>query len=396
MRIDNRRRHVILTGVTCVCGLMVVLTALLVGYALVKFANFAAPALMPLLCGLFLAVLCQRPFNLVRVGVRRLAIHAAQGLQTLRIPHLPRLLLRTVEVFSVDTIVALALLVGLMALPLLLVYHMLVPSVAGLIEHAPTALAKAVLLVNTHFPDLEEILSNFVAGHGGLDDNVVGLVNKYGMHGARAMTGFLAYVSGLQSLLFLFAFFFIFICSRNLDMQLQEVNLKERVDAALPFLRAPARDFLTRTLYKFSRIMVGYFRTQVFIDLCEGVGFGLVLHFVMPYGFALGFMFGFLNLIPVIGTLVCLPFLLAVAYFGDGGSGMRLLCVCGLIGVLQLIDQVVTTKLQGKLSNLSTACVVFAYIFWGLVFQSFVGVLLAIPLTAFCKALWEELPRDVV
>lgn len=213
MEMTERQRSVILGGVTCVCGLAIVLTALLVGYVLVKFANFAAPALMPML------------------------------------------------------------------LACLVDFHALFASASGLVENIPALMGKVVRLAGEKFPALKDVLAGCVdsAKDGSVD--VVGLVGKFGAGGAKAVGGFLRYVSGLQTLALVLAFFLLFV-------------------------------------------------------------------------------------------------------------------------VLQLVDQIVTTKVQGDGTNLSPVTVVFAYIFWGLVFQSFVGVLLAIPLTAFCKVLWDglrrELPRDVI
>lgn len=396
MEMTERQRSVILGGATCVGGLAIVLTVLLVGYVLVRFANFAAPALMPMLLGLFLALLFKPVFNAIRNGVRRASI-----------PVLRLLPARVRGLFGscgLDTFAALLLfIVLLLAVPVLLAllvdFHALFASASGLVENIPALLGKAVRFATEKFPALKDVLAGLTdsAKDGSVD--VMGLVGKYGAGGAKAVGGVLRYVSGLQTLMMVLAFFLLFVVRKQGAASMSAEGANAVVEN-LPFLKPRTRKFVYDAIGDFSAIMVGYFQKQVLIDFCEGVAFGLVLHFVMPYGFVLGFLFGFLNLIPVIGTLVCLPLVLPVAYFAEGGSLGRLLLVVGLIVVLQLVDQIVTTKVQGDGTNLSPVTVVFAYIFWGLVFQSFVGVLLAIPLTAFCKVLWDglrrELPRDVI
>ena len=396
MEMTERQRNVILGGATCVGGLAIVLTVLLVGYVLVKFANFAAPALMPMLLGLFLALLFKPLFDALRNGVRRISI-----------PLLRPLPLRLRAAFGscgLDTFVALLLFVGiLLSVPLLLAFlvdfHALYASASSLAENIPALLGKAVRFGTEKFPALKDMLAGVAdsAKDGSID--MVGLVGKCGANGAKAVGGFLRYMSGIQTLLMVIAFFLLFVVRKQGAASMSAEGASTVVDN-MPFLKKRTRAFVYDAIGQFSAIMVGYFQKQVLIDFCEGVCFGLVLQFVMPYGFVLGFLFGFLNLIPVIGTLVCLPLVLPVAYFGEGGSLGRLLLVVGLIVVLQLVDQIVTTKVQGDGTNLSPVVVVFSYIFWGLVFQSFVGVLLAIPLTAFCKVLWDglrkELPRDII
>ena len=392
----ERQRSVILGGATCVCGLAVVLTVLLAGYVLVKFANFAAPALMPMMLGLFLALLFKPVFNALRNGVRRLSF--------LLLRPLPARVRGAFCSCGLDTFAALLLFIGLLlAVPVLLAsfvdFHALFASATGLVDSLPALFMKVVRFAMEKFPALKGVLAGVVDSAKDGTFDLMGLVGRYGPNGAKAMGGFLRYMSGLQTLVMVLAFFVLFVVRKQGAASLSAEGASTVVDN-LPFLKPRTRKFVYDAIGSFSAIMVGYFQKQVLIDFCEGVCFGLVLHFVMPYGFVLGFLFGFLNLVPVVGTLVCLPLVLPVAYFAEGGSLGRLLLVVGLIVVLQLVDQVVTTKVQGDGTNLSPVTVVFSYIFWGLVFQSFVGVLLAIPLTAFCKVLWDglrrELPRDVV
>ena len=396
MQMTERQRNVILGGATCVCGLAIVLTVLLVGCVLVKFANFAAPALMPMLMGLFLALLFKPVFDGLRNGVRRVSVPLLRPL--------PPRVRGSFASCGLDTFVALLLFIALLlAVPVLLAslvdFHALFASASGLVDSIPALLGKAVRFATEKFPALKDVLAGVAdsAKDGSVD--VMGLVEKYGAGGAKAVSGFLRYASGFQTLLMVLAFFLLFVVRKQGAARMSAEGATTVVEN-LPFLKARTRKFVYDAIGSFSAIMVGYFQKQVLIDFCEGVCFGLVLQFVMPYGFVLGFLFGFLNLIPVIGTLVCLPLVLPVAYFAEGGSLGRLLLVVGLIVVLQLVDQIVTTKVQGDGTNLSPVAVVFSYIFWGLVFQSFVGVLLAIPLTAFCKVLWDalrrELPREVI
>ena len=117
----------------------------------------------------------------------------------------------------------------------------------------------------------------------------------------------------------------------------------------------------------------------------------------IPYGFLIGFGLGVLNLVPFFGSVVCLPLAIPLAYFGEGGG------VVDLVGVLavwlsgQFLDgYFITPKIQGDKTGLGYAGVIFSFFFWWSVFGSLLGLLLAIPLSAFCVVLWRALKSKYI
>ena len=125
-----------------------------------------------------------------------------------------------------------------------------------------------------------------------------------------------------------------------------------------------------------------------------GTGFGLV---GLPYGFLIGFMLGVLNLIPLFGSVVCLPVALPLAYFVHGGSLTRLLLVLGVWGLGQFLDgYFITPRIQGNKTGLGYAGVIFSFFFWGTILGPMLGMLLAIPLSAFCVVLWRALKSKYI
>ena len=145
-------------------------------------------------------------------------------------------------------------------------------------------------------------------------------------------------------------------------------------------------------------ILVNFFQRQVVICLIEGILYGTGFMLVgVPYGFLLGFLLGVLNLVPFLGTLLCLPIILPVAYFGDGGSLLRLIGALSVWLVGQFLDgYLITPKIQGEKTGLGYAGVIFSFFFWGVVFHSILGLLLAIPLSACCVVLWRALKERYI
>ena len=159
----------------------------------------------------------------------------------------------------------------------------------------------------------------------------------------------------------------------------------------MPFLKEETRKFLACQVDAFVDILVSFFQRQTVICLIEGVMYGTGFWLVgLPYGFLIGFALGVMNLIPLFGSVVCLPIALPLAYFPQGGSLTRLLLVLGVWLAGQVLDgYFITPRIQGDKTGLGYAGVIFSFFFWSIVLGPVLGLLLAIPLSAFCVVLWR-------
>lgn len=146
---------------------------------------------------------------------------------------------------------------------------------------------------------------------------------------------------------------------------------------------------------EFIRIVVGFFRGQVLVAIIEGALFGLGFQFLagLPYGLLLGILVGLVNIIPYMGSIFVMPFVCLFAYFGAGGWSTLFIVVAVWAGV-GLADFYITPKVQGNQTGLSSFAVIFSLLFWGAVLNGFVGIFLAVPLSAFIAVLWRFLRRE--
>ena len=88
---------------------------------------------------------------------------------------------------------------------------------------------------------------------------------------------------------------------------------------------------------------------------------------------------------------------LLLAFFGDGGSMLRLIGVSCVWAAGQVADgYAITPLIQGKRTGLGFAGVIFSFLFWSAVFKSLLGLLLAIPLSAFCLVLWRTVKEKYI
>lgn len=257
----------------------------------------------------------------------------------------------------------------------------LVHQVSTLIKQGPQLFEQSVSWLRNTFPAAQVLLSEL-----GIDQGKAGeLVENYGAAALKAGSGVFKVLSGLLSALVTLIFFAFFVTSRE--------RSGSDVVAQMPFLKDETKLFVAEQFDAFIDILVSFFQRQTVICLIEGMYYGLGFTLVgLPYGFMIGFVLGVLNLIPLFGSAVCLPIALPIAYFAPGGSGLLLVAVLIVWGIGQFLDgYLITPKIQGDKTGLGYAGVIFSFFFWATVLGPVLGLLLAIPLSAFCVVLWRAL-----
>ena len=160
----------------------------------------------------------------------------------------------------------------------------------------------------------------------------------------------------------------------------------------IPLLKDKTRKFIAKQIDAVVDIMVSFYQRQVLICLIEGCLYGLGFWLVgVPYGFIVGFLLGLINLVPFMGTVICLPLALVLTYFGNGCSLTRVILALAVWGFGQILDgYFITPKIQGDKTGLGYVGVIFSFLLWGAVLGPVLGLLLAIPLSACCVVLWRS------
>jgi predicted PurR-regulated permease PerM len=163
----------------------------------------------------------------------------------------------------------------------------------------------------------------------------------------------------------------------------------------LPFMNKEHRDDMIYLFDQFINILLTFFRGQIVIALAQGVLFAIGFVLVgLPYGIVIGMMLGLLNIIPYLGSMIGLTFALPLAYFGYGGGIIKVLLVLGVFGGVQAIEgYVLTPRIMGNRTGLHPALIIFSVFFWGVALNGIMGMMLAIPLTAFAVVFWRLLKK---
>ncbi|MBF8221821.1 AI-2E family transporter [Halomonas sp. 328] len=138
--------------------------------------------------------------------------------------------------------------------------------------------------------------------------------------------------------------------------------------------------------------VTAFFRGQLTIALIMGVmmavGFTVIgLEAAIYFGLALGLM----NIVPYLGFIIGVVTVLPIAYFQPDGSTQLVMLVLAVIAATQLLESVLLTpKIMADRSGLHPALVVISILFWGAALNGVVGMILAVPLTAFLVTLGEH------
>ena len=164
-----------------------------------------------------------------------------------------------------------------------------------------------------------------------------------------------------------------------------------RLDEHLPFLKPETRKDVVFLVTEFVNIVVAFFRGQLIIAFLQGllfaVGFSLA---GLKFGLILGLLLGFLNIIPYLGNIVGLGVALPLAYAQEDGGLWTLGAVLLVFVIVQLVEgYFLTPKIMGQRTGLHPMAIIVAVFFWGSALNGILGMILAIPLTAFLVVFWR-------
>ncbi|MDX2110774.1 MAG: AI-2E family transporter [Verrucomicrobiota bacterium] len=161
----------------------------------------------------------------------------------------------------------------------------------------------------------------------------------------------------------------------------------------LAFLPEPWLADILFLVQEFASSVVAFFRGQILIGMIMGIVMSLGFTIIgLKFGLIIGIILGLLNIIPYLGTIIGLAVALPVAFFQPEGGGV----LVGLVLVVFILTQCLegyflTPKIMGKSTGLNPLAIIIAIFFWGVALDGILGMILAIPLTAFFVVLWRLL-----
>ena len=163
----------------------------------------------------------------------------------------------------------------------------------------------------------------------------------------------------------------------------------------LTFLKPGLREDVVFLVDEFIAIIVSFFRGQLIIGLIMGVLLAIGFWICgLQFGVLIGLALGILNIIPYLGTITGILVTVPLAFFQPEGGPVLILKIALVYIAVQCIEAwLLTPRIMGKRTGLHPAVIIFAIFFWSAAIGGILGMLLAIPLTAFFVTFWRLVQR---
>ncbi len=171
--------------------------------------------------------------------------------------------------------------------------------------------------------------------------------------------------------------------------------LLEKSDLRDRFIRLAGRDLhrTTEGLNDAAERVSRYLLMQLVVNATYGIPFGVALYFIgVPGAFLWGLLATLLRFIPYLGPVLAALGPLVLAFAVDPGWSMLMWAVA-LVLTLELIsNNLIEPWLYGSSTGLSPVAVIFAAIFWTMLWGP-VGLMLATPLTVCMVVMARYVPQ---
>lgn len=169
----------------------------------------------------------------------------------------------------------------------------------------------------------------------------------------------------------------------------------ERIEEELSFMKPSWRDDVIFLINQYIQILEAFFRGQLLIALIMAALYAIGLSLIgLQFALLLGFFIGLLNVVPYLGIIIGLITVIPIAFFQENGSWILALMATGVfVGVQNIEGYFLTPKIMGKRTGLHPMVIIISLFFWGIAFDSILGMILAIPLTASLMVTWYLVKR---
>jgi predicted PurR-regulated permease PerM len=269
----------------------------------------------------------------------------------------------------------------------------LVSQLLEFVAYLPTLWQKTVAWGESHFPEWLAIIRPYLdnptvkAALDGLTHQAQDLLGHLTPTLKSAGAGIFGIFGLVASLAVIPVYLFFFLLSNDDPTR----SLPEH----LPFLQKEHRDDVVFLVREFLGILVAFFRGQLLIGLIMGVllatGFSIA---GLKFGLAIGLLTGLLNIIPYLGSILGLSVALPLAYLQpEGGLHLVGICLAVFAAVQVLEGWVLTPRIMGRQTGLHPVAIIVAVFFWGQALGGVLGMMLAVPLTAFFVTAWRFVRR---
>lgn len=268
-----------------------------------------------------------------------------------------------------------------------------VNQILQFIDELPAIIGRLQELARSHWPKVTTLLekyglmAEFNSQLKNPDGIVVSLLRYWGGRLSQSLVQLFQSAAGLFAWAVLPVYLAFFLMAKPFETR--------KIGDFLPFLKKETREDVVYLFSQFVEILLTFFRGQIIVAFAQGLLFALGFALVgLPYGIVIGISLGFLNIIPYLGSIAGLAVALPLAYFSKSGGLALVALVLVVFSTVQAIEgYILTPRIMGKRTGLHPALIIFAVFFWGVALGGILGMMLAIPLTAFAVVFWRLLEK---
>jgi len=208
---------------------------------------------------------------------------------------------------------------------------------------------------------------------------------------SSSVGGFLGVFGFMLSLIIVPLYLYYFL--------IESAKIKKQWSDYLPLRASAFKDELVACLTEINRYLVAFFRGQLFVSVINGMATGAGLMIVgLDFGLLIGLALCIAGIIPYLGIAMCwIPAVIIGAV--QGGSALipgdpwwaMPLAVTVIFIVVQQIDALfITPRIVGEAVGLHPMTVIASVLVWGLLLGGLLGAILAVPMTASVKVLFQR------
>lgn len=270
----------------------------------------------------------------------------------------------------------------------------LISQIIEFIAYLPKLWEKIVAYGELHFPDWLRLIRPYLdnptvkAALDGLAQQAQDLLGHLAPTLKSAGAGIFGLFGVVASLAVIPVYLFFFLLSNN--------DPTKALPEHLPFLKKEYRDDVIFLIREFLGILVAFFRGQLLIGLIMGalLATGFTIG-GLKFGLAIGLLTGLLNIVPYLGSILGLSVALPLAFLQpDGGFPLVGICVGVFVAVQAIEGWFLTPRIMGRQTGLHPVAIIVAVFFWGQALDGILGMMLAVPLTAFFVTAWRLVRRN--
>jgi predicted PurR-regulated permease PerM len=265
----------------------------------------------------------------------------------------------------------------------------LISQLIDFIEALPGIWDRALATIQETYPDWveaynrqmeNEVVRDFINGTVGQVKELASGLGPNLKAAGNQVLGVFGIATGL-AIIPVYLFFFL----------LSDDDPTKNLPNNLPFLKDSTRDDVVFLVREFIGIIVSFFRGQLVIGLIMGVLLSIGFWIVgLKFAFVFGMSIGLLNVVPYLGTILGLGLVIPTAYLQPEGSFTLMGLTLVVFVIVQIIEgYLLTPKIMGKQTGLHPVTIIIAIFFWGTALGGILGMVLAIPLTAFFVTAWR-------